>query len=57
MKSKSMKVTLGILVAAGFTLSGCNTIQGIGKDVQSVGKGVEKTSDAVRKEIKKDDDK
>lgn len=36
--------TAGMLVLAGLLLTACNTVQGVGRDVQSVGKTVEKAS-------------
>lgn len=40
MRKNSVKVTFGAAIVGLFVLSGCNTIKGIGKDVQAVGKGV-----------------
>jgi predicted small secreted protein len=37
-------VTAGLIVLAALALSACNTIRGMGQDVQSVGKTVEKTA-------------
>lgn len=39
------KLTLTLLLASIVTLSACNTVRGIGRDVESVGKTVEKTAD------------
>ncbi len=41
MKSKAALVTL---LATALLATACNTVRGIGRDVQSVGKTVEKTS-------------
>ena len=41
-----MKRTLSLLIASLFALAGCNTVQGVGKDVQKVG---EKVEDAAKK--------
>ena len=41
-----MKRTLSLLLACLFTLAACNTIQGVGKDVQKAG---EKVEDAAKK--------
>ena len=38
--------TIAILLAAAFVLAGCNTVRGIGQDVQKAG---EKIEDATRK--------
>ena len=40
-----MKKGIVLLLAAAVALSACNTVRGVGQDVQSVGKAVEKTSD------------
>ena len=39
MKSKS--IWLGALLAAVMILSGCNTVRGVGQDVQKVGTSIE----------------
>lgn len=39
------KITAVLLVAAAFGLAGCNTVEGMGQDVQSVGKTVEDAAD------------
>jgi predicted small secreted protein len=36
------KIALIAIVTASLTITGCNTIEGIGKDVKSAGKRVEK---------------
>lgn len=36
------KITVVAILAASLTITGCNTIEGIGKDVKSAGKRVEK---------------
>jgi entericidin B len=36
------KIALITIVTASLTITGCNTIEGIGKDVKSAGKRVEK---------------
>lgn len=39
-------MTKGILVAllASFALTGCNTVEGVGKDIKSAGHGLERTA-------------
>lgn len=37
MLNKIKRVSAGTLLAALITLTGCNTVQGVGKDIQSVG--------------------
>jgi predicted small secreted protein len=39
------KLTLIALLASAVALSACNTVRGVGQDVESVGKTVEKTAD------------
>ena len=40
-----MRMSLGLAaIAAALALAGCNTIEGMGKDVSSVGKTVTKTA-------------
>ncbi len=41
-----MKRILSLLIASLFALAGCNTVQGVGKDVQKAG---EKVEDAAKK--------
>lgn len=38
-------ITLATLIASTLVLSACNTVRGIGRDVESVGKTVEKSAD------------
>ena len=40
----------GVALAA-LGLSACNTVEGVGKDVQSAGKAIEKASDEVRSDM------
>ena len=35
------KLTTLVLVALGFVLAGCNTVQGVGQDVQKAGSALE----------------
>ncbi len=42
------KVFAVALIASGLVLSGCNTIQGVGKDVSSAGDTVAKTADDAK---------
>ncbi len=35
------KLTTLVLVALGFVLAGCNTVQGVGQDVQKAGSAIE----------------
>ena len=38
------KIALMTLLAASLLATACNTVRGVGRDVQSVGKAVEKTT-------------
>lgn len=38
-------IALGALLFAVLSLNACNTISGVGKDVQSAGKGIEKSAE------------
>ena len=41
-----MKKTIAILIASAFVLAGCNTVRGMGQDIQKAG---EKIEDAGKK--------
>jgi predicted small secreted protein len=41
-KETILKTLMLILTAATFTLSGCNTVQGIGKDIEKGGEAIQK---------------
>lgn len=47
---KTSKLTL--VLAGLLMLTACNTISGIGKDVQAAGSGIERGADNVKEEIK-----
>lgn len=51
-----MKKTLKTLIAGAalVSIAGCNTIQGIGQDIQAAGKGIQSGSEAVEEEITRD---
>ncbi len=36
-----MKMTVACLLAAAFALAGCNTLQGVGQDLQKAGSAIE----------------
>ena len=38
-------VVLALIIASVFTLSACNTVEGVGKDVKKVGEKIEKAGD------------
>lgn len=49
-----MKNIIGLIaaLAALSTLSACNTISGIGEDIEAAGKGLKSSSEAVEEELK-----
>ena len=41
-KMSKLILTIGILIAAGFTVTGCsNTLEGVGQDVEKAGKKIQ----------------
>lgn len=44
-------VTLTLLSLTALLLAGCNTAEGIGKDVQAGGKAIEKSAQDVKKKL------
>ncbi len=42
----TMKLTLALMVS--LTLAGCNTIQGIGKDMSKLGQGISNTASKIQ---------
>ncbi|OAM52042.1 entericidin [Methylovorus sp. MM2] len=43
------KITFGLLVSVMLILSGCNTIRGVGQDVQTGGEKIENSADKAQK--------
>lgn len=39
------KLVTMLVLASGLAVAGCNTVEGLGKDVKSAGEAVEKTAD------------
>ncbi|RCW73898.1 MULTISPECIES: entericidin A/B family lipoprotein [Pseudorhodoferax] len=39
-----MKATTALLLAAAFALAACNTVKGVGKDVQRAGEAIERSA-------------
>jgi predicted small secreted protein len=39
-----MKPMIAVLIAAALTLVGCNTIEGMGEDIQKAGQSIEKAA-------------
>ncbi|MCB1954651.1 MAG: entericidin A/B family lipoprotein [Rhodocyclaceae bacterium] len=46
-----MKATLALIIAAAFTLGACNTVEGVGKDIEAGGEKVQETAKDVKKEM------
>ena len=52
MKPFSLRtLTLPAVLAAALALGACNTIEGVGEDVQAGGKGIEKGAKSVKKKL------
>ncbi len=52
----TLRTLISTAVAAGiasFALSACNTVEGVGKDIKSAGKTIEKAADNTKDEKKK----
>lgn len=45
------KLLVLLLVLLGFTVTGCNTFRGAGRDVQAVGQSVEEAADEVQDDL------
>ena len=43
-KENPMKSMIAVLFAAALTLSGCNTVEGMGKDIEKAGESIEKAA-------------
>ncbi len=43
-KENLMKPMIAVLIAAALTLVGCNTVQGIGQDLEKAGESIEKAA-------------
>jgi predicted small secreted protein len=41
-KENLMKPMIALLLATAFALSGCNTVQGVGKDIEKAGETIQK---------------
>jgi predicted small secreted protein len=41
-KESTMKPMIAVLIAAVLTLAGCNTIQGVGQDIEKAGSAIER---------------
>ncbi|MDX2224067.1 MAG: entericidin A/B family lipoprotein [Rhodospirillaceae bacterium] len=49
MRTPHTRLIPAVLLAAAAALSGCNTIEGMGKDIKSGGKAIEKTAEDAKK--------
>jgi predicted small secreted protein len=43
-KESTMKSMIAVLFAAALTLTGCNTLEGMGEDIQKAGESIEKAA-------------
>ncbi len=48
-KTAAIVVVLVAFVATGAVVAGCNTTEGLGKDIKSAGKGIEETASDAKK--------
>ena len=39
-----MKPIIAVLIASALTLAGCNTVQGVGKDIEKAGESIQKAT-------------
>ncbi|MCB1896450.1 MAG: entericidin A/B family lipoprotein [Zoogloeaceae bacterium] len=46
-----MKATTMILLMAAFALGACNTVEGVGKDIEAGGEKVQETAEEVKKDM------
>jgi len=44
-RENTMKSMIAVLFAAALTLTGCNTVEGMGQDIQKAGESIEKAAD------------
>lgn len=44
-KSLASAVFVALVVVACFVLAGCNTVEGVGKDIENAGEGLQKAAD------------
>jgi len=43
-RENTMKPMIAVLIAAALTLAGCNTVEGMGEDIQKAGESIEKAA-------------
>ena len=46
-------VTVGVLAAATFAVAACNTIEGMGRDIQAAGNAITGSAQGTKEDIKK----
>ncbi len=44
-------IAVPALIVAAFLLSACNTVEGVGRDVEAAGEGIQEGSEAVKDDI------
>ncbi len=44
-------VTLALFAFSALSLTACNTVQGVGQDIESIGRGIDKTSENAKRKI------
>jgi predicted small secreted protein len=49
MRGGATLARIAALVALALTLGGCNTVQGIGKDIKAGGNAIEKAADSAKR--------
>lgn len=48
MRKLTLLLCLGLLTAAFLALSGCNTVEGVGKDIEATGSGLSNAADDAK---------
>ena len=43
-KENTMKPMIAVLIAAALTLAGCNTVRGVGQDIEKAGDAIQKST-------------
>ena len=54
--SSEKELALAVVLAVMGGLAGCNTVEGVGRDIEGAGKAVENASDEAEDEIDDEDD-
>ncbi|MBS9778479.1 MAG: entericidin A/B family lipoprotein [Gammaproteobacteria bacterium] len=45
------KIVIFLLLIAGFQLTACNTVKGVGSDIKATGEAISKSADETRKKM------